>query len=552
MNNKHKSNGESMSDMSGADALAASLISEGVEIVFGIPGVQIMAAVDAIHRSGTIRWISTRHEQTAAYMAYGYARTTGKTGVAMVLPGPGALNTTAAIGTAYSASTPVLLISGQIESYYLGLNKGVLHQLDEQVDIFQRITKWSGRASKVTEIPIVLQQAFHQLKAGRPRPVEIEVPFDLWLEKAPMSIDTARPTPPESPSTDEIAKAVRLITGAKRPVILAGGGAAKSGICEDVTKLAEHLKAPVVMTTKGQGSIHCSHPMCCGNFILWTNPALAKADVVIAIGTRMRASGSTKLELRNDQKLIQIDIDPSELGRNHRIDIGISADAHEVLTALLRELPKTTTSLWNKQEIANIRAGIESRLEKAAPLQIAIIRSINEVLKENDIVVSDITNIGYWSDIAYRVNEPHTYLDSSYFATLGFAFPTALGAKVGNPGKNVVALCGDGGFPYAATELATAVQEGINVVTIIFSDGAYGTVTGIQKREFGGRYVGNRLHNPDYVKFAESFGASGIRCRNHHELGEKLSKALESDRPVIIEVPVPLLDTPWDTLITNG
>ena len=538
--------------MSGADALVASLERENVEVVFGIPGVQIMAAVDAIYRSGKIRWISPRHEQTAAYMAYGYARTTGKTGVAMVLPGPGALNTTAAIGTAYSASTPVLLISGQIESYYLGLNKGVLHQLDEQLDIFQRITKWSGRASKANEIPVILQQAFRQLKTGRPRPVEIEVPFDLWLEKAPMSIETARPTPPGPPFTDEITKAVRLITGARRPVILAGGGAAKSSISEDITELAERLNAPVVMTTEGQGSIHCGHPLCCGNFILWTNPALTRADIVIAVGTRMRASGSTKLELRDDQKLIQIDIDSSELGRNHRIDLGISADAHDVLTALLQELPKTTTSLWNKQEIAKIRAGIESRLEKAAPLQMAIIRSINEVLKENGIVVSDITNVGYWSDIAYRVNKPHTYVDSSYFATLGFAFPTALGAKIGNPGKYVVALCGDGGFPYAAMELATAVQEGINVITIIFSDGAYGTVTGMQKREYDGRYVGNRLHNPDYVKFAESFGATGIKCGNHNELGSKLSEALESDKPAIIEVPVPLLDTPWDTLITDG
>jgi len=195
-----------MPEMSGADALVALLKSEDVEVVFGIPGVQIMAAVDAIYRSGSIRWISTRHEQTAAYMAYGYARTTGKTGVAMVLPGPGALNTAAAIGTAYSASTPVLLISGQIESYYLGLNKGVLHQLDEQIDIFQRITKWCGRASKSEEIPVMLQQAFRQLKTGRPRPVEIEVPFDLWLEKAEMSIAPTKLNPPGPPFADEISK----------------------------------------------------------------------------------------------------------------------------------------------------------------------------------------------------------------------------------------------------------------------------------------------------------------------------------------------------------
>jgi acetolactate synthase-1/2/3 large subunit len=538
-----------MPDTNGADAFVASLKNENVEVVFGIPGVQIMAAVDAIYRSKSIRWISVRHEQTAAYMAYGYARSTGKVGVAMVLPGPGALNTTAAIGTAYSASTPVLLVSGQIESYYLGLNKGVLHQLDEQIDIFWRLTKWCGRVSKVEEIPVLLQQAFRQLKSGRPRPVEVEVPYDLWTEKTAMSVTPARFSPPPPPFPDDITRAIGLLTSAKHPVILAGGGAAKSGISGNVTQLAERLKAPVVMTTEGQGSIHCDHPLCCGNFILWTNPALSRADVVIAIGTRMRASGNTKLALRDDQKIIQIDIDPGELGRNHRIDLGIAADAQDVLSALLLQLPDKSSSLWTEREVAEIRADIESRLEKAAPLQISIIRTINEVLKDSGIVVADITNIGYWSDIAYHVNRPHTYIDSSYFATLGFAFPTALGAKVGNPDKNVVALCGDGGFPYAAAELATAVQEGINVVTLIFTDGAYGTVTGIQKREFGSRYVGNKLHNPDYVKFAESFGAAGIRCKSHEELGEKLEKALSANRPAVIEVPVPLLDTPWDTLI---
>jgi acetolactate synthase-1/2/3 large subunit len=538
--------------MSGADALAASLIMEDVEVVFGIPGVQIMAAVDAIYRSGHIRWISTRHEQTAAYMAYGYARTTGRTGVAMVLPGPGALNTTAAIGTAYSASTPVLLISGQIESHYLGLNKGVLHQLDEQIDIFQSLTKWSGRASRVEEIPLMLKQAFRHLKTGRPRPVEIEVPFDLWTKEAEMTVAAADIRPPEPLFPDDIVKAARLLTDARRPLIIAGGGAARSGISEEVTRLAERLKAPVVMTTEGQGSIHCDHPLCAGNLILWTNPAISTADVVIAIGTRMRASGNTKLYLRDDQKIIQIDIDPAELGRNHRVDLGIAADARDVLTALLEELPGVTASLWTEKDVAEIRAGIEARLEKAAPFQMGIIRSINDVLKDNGIIVADITNIGYWSDIAYHVNRPHSYVDSSYFATLGFAFPTALGAKVGNPEKHVVALCGDGGFPYAATELATAVQEGINTITVVFTDGAYGTVTGIQKREFGGRYVGNRLHNPDYVKFAESFGAVGVRCKNHENIGETLARTLTTDRPVIMEVPVPLLDTPWDTLRLNG
>ncbi len=540
-----------MPHMSGAEALAAFLAREGVEVVFGIPGVQIMDAVDAIYREKSIRWISTRHEQTAAYMAYGYARTTDKTGVALVLPGPGALNTTAAIGTAYTASTPILLISGQIESYHLGFNRGVLHGLDEQIDIFRHLTKWCGRASKVEEIPIVLQQAFTQLKNGRPRPVEIEIPFDIWSKRAEMSLPPVEVNPTALPEHEDIKKAADLLDNASRPLILAGGGAAKADVSGEITQLAEVLKAPVVMTTEGQGVIHCDHPLCAGNSVIWLNPALQQADVILVVGSRLRASGNTRLELRPDQTIIQIDFDADELGRNHKIDLGITADARAALNALLKELSGTTASRWQDAEIAGIRAEVKSRLEKAAPLQLAVIRSIREALGDDGIIVPDITNIGYWCDIAYPVNKRCTYVDSSYFATLGFAFPTALGARIGNPDRPVVAVCGDGGFPYASAELATAVQEKINVVTLVFTDNAYGTVTGIQRRQFGGRFIGNKLHNPDYVKFAEAFGAIGIRLSGHEELGEKLSSALKADRPVVIEIPVPQLDTPWDTLIED-
>ena len=537
--------------MSGAEALVALLVREGVEVVFGLPGVQIMDAVDAIYRDKSIRWISTRHEQTAAYMAYGYARTTDRIGVAMVLPGPGALNTTAAIGTAFTASTPVLLISGQIESYHLGFHRGVLHELDEQIDIFRHLTKWCGRASRAEEIPVVLQQALKQLKTGRPRPVEIEIPFDLWPVKAEMSLSPIEKNTPKQPGPDEIKKAAKLLHSARRPLILAGGGAAKSDVSKEITQLAELLQAPVVMTTEGQGAIDCSHPLCAGNSILWLNPALKKADVILVVGSRLRASGNTKLELKPDQIVIQIDFDADEPGRNHRVDLGIMADARAALTVLIRELSGAKASQWREAEIAEIRAEIKSRLEKAAPWQLAIIRSIHDVLGDDGIIVPDITNIGYWCDIAYPVNKTHTYVDSSYFATLGFAFPTALGAKIGNPQKPVVAICGDGGFPYASAELATAVQEGINVVTLVFVDNAYGTVSGIQRRQFGSRFIGNTLHNPDYVKFAEAFGAIGIKVQHHEELREKLSMALSANRPVVIETPVPQLDTPWDTLLED-
>ena len=539
-----------MPSLTGAEALVKSLAAEGVDVVFGLPGVQIMEAVDAIYRDNSIRWISTRHEQTAAYMAYGYARTTDKIGVAMVLPGPGALNTAAAIGTAYTASTPILLISGQIESYHLGYHRGVLHELDDQNEIFHHLTKWCGRASKAKDIPIILQQALTELKTGRPRPVELEIPFDLWsqeVEMPPVSIPAGEMIPADP---HQIEQAAEILAKAEYPIILAGGGAAKAKINREITRLAEQINAPVVMTTEGQGSIYCEHPLCAGNFTLWLNPVFEKADVILVIGSRLRASGNTRLELRDDQKVIQIDHDPDELGRNHRIDLGIKADARNALTAL-QSINPISKSRWKPDDVARIRSNLRSRLEEAAPLQLEIINSIREVLNDDDILVPDITNIGYWCDIAYPVNRLGTYVDSSYFATLGFAFPTALGVKVANPDRKVVAICGDGGFPYASAELATAVQENINVVVLLFVDNAYGTVSGIQRRQFGGRHIGNKLHNPDYVKFAEAFGALGIRLDNREELSEKLREALSANRPAVIEIPVPQLDTPWDTLFKD-
>ncbi len=538
-----------MTQMSGAEALAAVLAREGVDVVFGIPGVQIMDAVDAIYRAGKIRWISTRHEQTAVYMAYGYARTTAKISVALVLPGPGALNTTAAIGTARAAAAPVLLVSGQIESQHLGHHRGVLHELDEQLDIFRHLTKWSGRATKAADIPVLLQRALQELKTGCTQPVALEVPYDLWAQPAGASFREIKAAPLPPPQRADIKKAARLLKEARRPVILCGSGAVKSGVTAEITALAGRLKAPVVMTTEGQGVIPGDDPMCAGNFVLWLNPVFKATDCLLVVGSRLRALGNTQLKLRPDRKVIQVDCGAAELGRNHRIDLGIHADARAALKALLGELDDPGASLWQAEKIAAIRTGVRKHLEAAAPLQLAVISQIKEVLGDEGILVPDITNLGYWCDIAYPVNRPRTYVESSYFGTLGFAFPTALGAKVGSPDKAVVAVCGDGGFPYAATELATAVQEGINVVTLVFSDDAYGTVTGIQRRQFGGRYVGNRLHNPDYVKLAGAYGAVGVRLDSHEGLAQTLRAALDRGKPAVIEIPVPQLDTPWDTLI---
>ncbi|MBN1160375.1 MAG: hypothetical protein JXA17_00285 [Dehalococcoidales bacterium] len=540
-----------MARMSGAEALVALLVREGINVVFGLPGVQVMDALDAIYRDKSIRWISTRHEQTAAYMAFGYAMTTGKIGVAMVLPGPGALNTTAAIGTAYAASAPVLLISGQIESQHLGFHRGVLHELDEQIDIFRYLTKYCARATRAEDIPDILCHALRQLKTQRPRPAEIEVPYDLWSKRGEMAFTSTERLEPIPPDQEDIKKITKTMSNARRPMILAGRGAVKASVAIEITQLAERLRAPVVMTPEGQGLIPCDHSFCGGNSALWLNPFFKEADAILVVGSRLRASGSTQLDLKYEQKVIQVDCDAGELGRNHRIETGISADAGLTLKALLQTLGNKTESQWQEAEVARFRNQLKKKLEKAAPLQISIINTIHESLGDDGIIVPDVTNLGYWCDIAYPVNRLYSYIDSSYFGTLGFAFPTALGAKIANPERPVVAICGDGGFPYASAELATAMQEKINVVALIFTDNAYGTVSGIQRRQFSGRHIGNKLHNPDYVKFAEAFGAMGIMVEKHEELGKKLNEAIKANCPALIEIPVPQLEPPWNTLIKD-
>jgi len=540
-----------MTRMSGAEALVELLVREGTKVIFGLPGVQIMDALDAIYRDKSIRWISTRHEQTAAYMALGYAMTTGKIGVAMVLPGPGALNTAAAIGTAYAASAPVLLISGQIDSQHIGFHRGVLHELDEQIDIFRYLTKYCSRATRAEDIPDILCHALRQLKTQRPQPTEIEVPYDLWSKQGEMTFTSTERLEPIPPEPEDIKKVVKTMSSANRPMILAGRGAVKAGVTREITQLAERLRAPVVMTPEGQGLIPCDHPFCGGNSTLWLNPFFKEADAILVVGSRLRASGSTHIDLKYEQKVIQVDCDAGELGKNHRIETGISADAGLTLKALLQTLGKKNESRWQKAEIARLRNGLKRKLEKAGPLQMSIINTIHEALGDDGIIVPDVTILGHWCDIAYPVNRIRSYVDSSYFGTLGFAFPTALGAKVANPDRAVVAICGDGGFSYASAELATAVQEKINVITLIFTDNAYGTVSGIQRRQFDGRYIGDKLHNPDYVKFAEAFGAIGIRVKKREELGKKLGEALKTNRPALIEIPVPQMETPWDSLIND-
>lgn len=536
-----------MSQMTGAEALTRQLRSEGVDTVFALPGVQIMDAFDALyaHRDA-IRLIHTRHEQATTYMADGYAKVSGKPGVAMVVPGPGALNASAGLATAYASSSPVLLISGQIASTSLGLRRGELHEIEEQLDVFKPITKWNHRVTRVEEIPEAVREAFTQLTTGRPRPVELEIPPDILAQSAPTKIIAAETPGRAKPDPAPIERAARLLAGAERVAILAGGGAVAANASAELVALAERLQAPVLTNQQSKGVIPDAHPLHLGvNYIITPVEALMReTDVLLCVGTRLLIRDAEPATMPT---IVHIDIDETEIGKNFATEIGIVADAREALRGLLRELGDITERPVRGNSIVELRTKFRNEIRNLAPEQTSIIDVLRAKLDEDAIIVSGVTNIGYWSIIMMPVNEPRSFITSSYFGTLGYAFPTALGAKIAQPGRQVVALCGDGGFLYSPQELSTANRFGINVVAIVFNNNAYGASRWDQTHRFDGHFIGTDLQNPDFMKLAEAYGVVGMRCGSD-ELGATLAEALSLNAPVLLEVDVPIMMPPFQVV----
>ena len=540
-----------MAQVSGAESLVRSLVAHGVDTVFGLPGVQIMPIFDALHGHPEVRVVNVRHEQAAAYMADGYARASGRPGVALVVPGPGALNAAGALGTAYSASSPVLLISGQIGTGDLGRRRGVLHEVDDQLEVFRPLTKWSHRVMEADGIPSAVRRAFQELCTGRPRPVELELPPDVLTAPAPEGDEGPDTYAPPALSPEAVADAAQLLSNARRVLIWAGGGAVRSHAGEELAAVAELLGAPVVTTPEGKGAIPEDHPLSLGACYSTFGPAqwlAPQADVVLAVGTRFTLPMTGPWSLRPPQALVQIDIDPEEVGQSYPAQVGLVGDARLALGALRERLEGAQrASSWTQEEFHAARLQAEQEVHELTSFQLPIVNALRQEMDRDAVLVSGVTNVAYWANLAYPVYEPDTYLTSSYFATLGFAFPTALGAKVARPERQVVALTGDGGFLYDVGELATAVQHGINIVVVVFNDNAFGASLNDQQTRYQGRVIGTQLHNPDFVKLAESFGAVGMRAQPE-EFGPALRQALSAQRPVLLEVPIPTQTPPFQVV----
>jgi acetolactate synthase-1/2/3 large subunit len=534
--------------MNGGEAIVESLLRHEVDTVFGIPGVQTYTLFDAMNRAGNkIRLIGPRHEQTTAYMAFGYAKSTGKVGVFSVVPGPGVLNTAAAVCSAYGASAPIVCLTGQVPSAFIGSGKGHLHELPDQLATMRSLTKWSARIEHPAEAPGLVAEAFQQASGGRPRPVALEMPWDVFIMQAPVEVrGPAAQTPLLQQDPEQIEQVLRLLKGAKNPMIMVGSGAVEAS--GEILELAELLQAPVVAWRGGRGIVSDEHYLgftCASGFKRWH-----ETDLLIGIGSRLELQWFRWPDQPAGLKIVNIDIDPTQHTRI-KPTLGLVGDAKQVVAQLLDAARKTLAARPSRQkEFEAVKEETQAAIQKVRPY-VQYLAAIRKALPRDGFLVEEICQAGFTSYFAFPVYEPRKFVTCGYQGTLGFGFPTALGVKVGNPDKAVVSINGDGGFQFGLQELATAVQYGINVVSIVFNNGAYGNVLRDQQRLFDGRLTGSELHNPDFIKLAESYGVAAFRAGTPEELQVVLEKALALEAPVLIEVPIDREKdvAPWEFLM---
>ncbi|MCH9693635.1 MAG: hypothetical protein K0U72_03920 [Gammaproteobacteria bacterium] len=533
-----------MAEITGADAIVESLIANDVDTMFGLPGGQLDHLFDSIYRSERkVNIIHSRHEQGAAYMAFGYAQTTGKPGVFAVVPGPGLLNTTAALCTAWACNSPVLAISGQVHLDGIDSGYGHLHEIPDQLGMISHITKSAERINKGSDTPDVMQRAFEELKSGRPQPVEVEMPMDVMGDSAETraAVRAERREPPVV-DIDQVKAAAKILLAAKNPMIVIGSGALDAGA--SLLAVAERLQAPVVSKRKGKGVVSDDH------YLSQNLPAghrlWGKADAVLAVGTRLKMP-LTMWGKDEQLKLIRIDIDAKEMTRICDPEVGILADADHALTALLSELEHAGGSVSSREEeLTNLKLDLRADMLQHVAPQMAYLDTIREVMPRNGYFIDEVTQVGFVSWSGFPVYEPRHFVSAAQQGTLGYGLATALGVAAAHPDKPVVAISGDGGYMFNIQELATAVQYQLNLVSIVFNDNKYTNVQRQQDEWFEGRRICSDLHNPDFMKLADAYGASGYRVNSPESLKEILPKALAENGPTIIEVTIDeRMPTPW-------
>jgi acetolactate synthase-1/2/3 large subunit len=540
---KIKTASPATAEMSAAEAAVATLIIHGLDTVYALPGVHNDHLFDAFHRAGDrLRVVHARHEQGAAYMALGAALATGKPQAYSVVPGPGLLNSGAALLTAYGMNAPVLALIGQIPAAAIGRGFGHLHEIRDQAGIVARLVDHRATIEGPGDALAKVAKAIQSMRRGRPGPAALECPIDVWGKRGPAPPITV-PSPPQAPKIDagKIRAAAKILGKAKRVLIVAGGGAQDAS--PEVTLLSSTLQAPVLGYRRGRGVLDSRDPLSVTLPLgreLW-----AEADAVLAVGTRL-LNPMNQWGVDKDLQIVRIDADRDEPARLRKPRVALVGDAAPVLCALIDELARFNIRRTSRRdELQERQAKLRTRLAKIAP-QLAYLDAIRAALPDDGIYVDEVTQIGFAARLALPVYKPRTFLSPGYQDNLGWGYATALGAQTARPDVPVLSINGDGGFLYTGNEIATAMRHGIPLVAIVFVDGAFGNVRRIQQEQFGNRLIACDLANPDFVKYAESFGAAGRRARSPDELRAVLRDAFARREPTLVEVPVGAMPSPWE------
>jgi len=535
-------------EMTAAEAVVATLVAHGLDTVYALPGLQNDPLFDALFRfSDRLRTIHTRHEQGAGYMALGAALATGKPAAYAVVPGPGFLNSAAALLTSYAMNAPVLALIGQIPHADIGRGLGHLHEIRDQTGIIKRLVDHVARIARPHDASRATALALRAMQMGRPGPVAIECAMDIWSRSAPVAVQQPLPIPPPKIDSAAIRRAAKRLGAARRVLIVCGGGAQDAA--EEVTALSKMLQAPVLGFRRGRGVLDSRDPLSVTLPLgrdLW-----GEADAVLAVGTRLLWP-ITHWGIDRDLAIVRVDADREEHNRLQKPAVALTGDAKPILEALIAELPAHNPKRASRDAEMRERQAIwRKRMEKLSP-QIAFLDAIRAELPEDGIFVDEVTQIGFAARLLFPVYRPRTFLSPGYQDPLGWGFATALGAQHARPDVPVVAISGDGGFLFTATELATAMRHKIPLVTIVFNDFGYGNVRRIQKERYGNRQIGTDLHNPDFVAFAKSFDAAAERAATPEDLRAALRRALRRrDVPTVIEVRFGAMPSPWEFIFMD-
>ncbi|MDB2606240.1 thiamine pyrophosphate-binding protein [Zobellia sp.] len=524
-----------MEKLTGGQIVVRSLIKAGVKKIFGLPGVQNDWLYNALYDyKDEIEVIHTRHEQGTAYMALGYNLATGETAISNIVPGPGFLNSSAALLTAYGLNAKVITLVGQTPLKTQGKGWGVLHESKDQLGIMKRLTKYADRAETIQEIPSKILKSFQEVNTGRPQPVGLEVSMDLLMGTSDIEFPSFKEKYNRPDINQETINAIATaLANAKKPLLFVGSGALDAS--EEITALVDYLQIPVFSYRTGKGIVSAR------NYLSLTVPAAydmwKDADVVIGIGSHVRMP-ILKWGIDDNLTFISVNIDEDDHDKIAQPQLKLTADAGQAAIAILDVLKNSTAPKASKEkEMLAYKAAWKEKTAYLEP-QATYLQIIREALPDDGIFVDELTQVGFASRILWDAYKPRTYLSTGYMGTLGWGFPTALGAKVAQPNVPVISVCGDGGFMFAVQELATAVQHKIGVIICLFNNNAFGNVQNMQINNYGDKVIASDLHNPDFVAMAKSYGANAEKVSGFDEFRKAIETAKGQELPTLIEVEV--------------